>query len=218
MKYQILLCFIAILFLSQAYATVWFELKGGSTKCFLEEVPKDTLILGKYKFSDLNAPQVYNGAPMPLGLNVKVEDQDANVVLERSLPPGEGRFAFTSQVGAEHKICFSTNSSRWFGPAVRTKLELDIDTGVGATDYEEIAKAEHLSALEVGVRRLNDRVASIRKEQNYQRAREATFRNTSESTNARVGWWAAAQVIVLVAMGLWQMKHLKSFFKAKKLV
>lgn len=68
----------------------------------------------------LTLTQVYNGQPLPLGLNVKVEDQEGVPVLERSFPPGDGRFAFTSQVGAEHKICFSTNSSRWFGPAVRT--------------------------------------------------------------------------------------------------
>lgn len=27
----------------------------------------------------------------------------------------QGRFAFTSDVGGEHVICFSTNSTRWFG-------------------------------------------------------------------------------------------------------
>jgi hypothetical protein len=30
--------------------------------------------------------------------------------------------------------------------------------------------------------------------------------------------WALAQTLILVAMGAWQMRHLKSFFQAKKLV
>ena len=48
--------------------------------------------------------------------------------------------------------------------------------------------------------------------------REERFRETSESTNQRVLWWAIAQTAILVITGMWQMKHLKSFFEAKKLV
>jgi len=31
-------------------------------------------------------------------------------------------------------------------------------------------------------------------------------------------WWSLAQLIVLVIAGFWQMRHLKGFFEAKKLV
>ena len=48
--------------------------------------------------------------------------------------------------------------------------------------------------------------------------REERFRQTSDSTNQRVLWWSVAQTVVLLIMGVWQMRHLKSFFEAKKLV
>lgn len=48
--------------------------------------------------------------------------------------------------------------------------------------------------------------------------REERFRQTSESTNQRVLWWSIVQTLILVAIGFWQMRHLKSFFEAKKLV
>lgn len=48
--------------------------------------------------------------------------------------------------------------------------------------------------------------------------REERFRQTSESTNQRVLWWSIVQTLILVAIGIWQMRHLKSFFEAKKLV
>ena len=48
--------------------------------------------------------------------------------------------------------------------------------------------------------------------------REERFRQTSESTNQRVLWWSLGQTCILVVMGAWQMRHLKSFFEAKKLV
>lgn len=50
------------------------------------------------------------------------------------------------------------------------------------------------------------------------KGREAVFHATSESTNKRVTMWSVGQLAVLVVLGVWQMKHLKSFFKAKKLV
>jgi hypothetical protein len=48
--------------------------------------------------------------------------------------------------------------------------------------------------------------------------REERFRQVSDSTNARVLWWSLGQTIILILMGIWQMRHLKSFFEAKKLV
>jgi uncharacterized beta-barrel protein YwiB (DUF1934 family) len=56
------------------------------------------------------------------------------------------------------------------------------------------------------------------KEQNYQRYREERFRATSDSTNQRVLWWSVAQLLVLITAGFWQMRHLRGFFEAKKLV
>jgi len=50
------------------------------------------------------------------------------------------------------------------------------------------------------------------------RIRESRFRVTSENTNSRVLWWSIAQTLLLVVAGFWQIKHLKGFFEAKKLV
>ena len=45
--------------------------------------------------------------------------------------------------------------------------------------------------------------------------REERFRLISESTNQRVLWWSIAQTVILILTGIWQMRHLKSFFEAK---
>ena len=60
--------------------------------------------------------------------------------------------------------------------------------------YKEIADREKLTELQLRVRQLLDQVQQIQKEQNFQRFREERFRHTSESTNAKVFWWAAVQV------------------------
>lgn len=44
------------------------------------------------------------------------------------------------------------------------------------------------------------------------------FRSISERTNSKVLWWAVVQTSILLSVGLWQIKRLKDFFIAKKLV
>lgn len=52
----------------------------------------------------------------------------------------------------------------------------------------------------------------------YFQIREEQFRRLSESTATRVNRWSIGQAVVLACISFWQMRHLRSFFKAKKLV
>lgn len=103
-------------------------------------------------------------------------------------------------------------------PHASQRMHLRIDIGEQAVDYAEVAKTEHLSAIEVEVRKLIDKLNQVRHETQYQRDREEEFRNTSESTNSRIMWFSLGETLVLVLSGLYQVVHLKSFFKGKKLV
>ncbi|XP_020839712.1 transmembrane emp24 domain-containing protein 4 isoform X2 [Phascolarctos cinereus] len=98
------------------------------------------------------------------------------------------------------------------------RVHLDIQVGEHTNNYPEIAAKDKLTELQLRARQLLDQVEQIQKEQNYQRFREERFRMTSESTNQRVLWWSIAQTVILILTGIWQMRHLKSFFEAKKLV
>lgn len=51
-----------------------------------------------------------------------------------------------------------------------------------------------------------------------QQQREEYFRLTSEQTNSNILWWAFVQTLILILVGIWQIKCLKDFFIAKKLV
>ncbi|KAF4020206.1 hypothetical protein G4228_012270 [Cervus hanglu yarkandensis] len=98
------------------------------------------------------------------------------------------------------------------------RVHLDIQVGEHANNYPEIAAKDKLTELQLRARQLLDQVEQIQKEQDYQRYREERFRLISESTNQRVLWWSIAQTVILILTGIWQMRHLKSFFEAKKLV
>uniref|UniRef100_A0ABI7ZJB3 GOLD domain-containing protein n=1 Tax=Felis catus TaxID=9685 RepID=A0ABI7ZJB3_FELCA len=160
----------------------------------------------------------YQPATPGLGMFVEVKDPEDKVILARQYG-SEGRFTFTSHTPGEHQICLHSNSTKFslFAGGM-LRVHLDIQVGEHANDYAEIAAKDKLSELQLRVRQLVEQVEQIQKEQNYQRWREERFRQTSESTNQRVLWWSILQTLILVAIGVWQMRHLKSFFEAKKLV
>jgi len=199
---------------------LYFRMNEGDQKCFIEEVPVDTLILLKWKATVENdSPTHRMQATMRKGMGfvITARDPNSNYVINKMGGP-EGRIAFSSQVGGEHQVCVQSNTSRWFGNAARIKMEFDIDTGSHAYDYGEIAQAEDLNDIQLEIRRLNDQAFEIMKEQNYLKQREIQARDESESINARVMWWSIIETVILVASGIWQIKFLKNFFKAKKLV
>lgn len=196
---------------------VYFHVSETDHKCFIEEIPVETMVTGKYKVEILEpVGNNYVQAPPGMGMHVEVRDPEDKIVLSR-VYSAEGRFTFTSHTPGEHLICMYANTTRWFGGG-QLRVHLEISAGEHANDYAEIASKDKLSELQLRIHQLLAQVDQIAKEQNYQRYREDRFRVTSESTNNRVFWWAVAQTSVLVLIGVWQMRHLKSFFEAKKLV
>lgn len=204
-----LVCVLAALLACAAPpgAALHFMVKEGATRCFIEEVPSDVMVLAHYKNPDAS------GAGDGQAIVVTIKDPTGEVILTQTATD-EGRIAFTSHMGGEHLVCLGTVGA-WGSREFR--FELEIEEGDRATDYEELAKMEHLSAIEVEVRKLTDKVNLIRSEQSYQRQREADFRDTTESTNSRVLWFSLLQTIVLCVAGVVQVLKLKRFFKLKKL-
>lgn len=206
-------------FLLKYVSGLYFHVGEKEKKCFIEELPEDTMVTGKYKSQlwDKRSEKFLDSTP-GMGMHVEVKDPINKIVLSKSYG-SEGAFTFTSHTPGEHQICIHSNSTKWaLFAGGKLRVHLDILVGEHTNDYSKIASKDKLTELQLRVRQLLDQVQQIQKEQNYQRYREERFRFTSESTNSRVLWWSIAQTAVLVIAGMWQMKHLKGFFEAKKLV
>ncbi|XP_066581817.1 transmembrane emp24 domain-containing protein eca [Prorops nasuta] len=209
--YLVLLCM-----LFELGSGLYFHIGETERKCFIEEIPDETTVLVNYKVEHFD-PKTSTFMPShSVGMHVEVRDPDDKPILSR-IYSSEGRISFTSQTPGEHVICLYSNISAWFS-GTQLRVHLDIQVGEHAIDYANVAQKEKLSELQLRIRQLIDQVDQITKEQNYQRYREERFRQTSESTYHRVFWWSLAQTFILLTMGWWQMRHLKSFFEAKKLV
>ncbi|CAK8692192.1 unnamed protein product [Clavelina lepadiformis] len=208
-----------LILIVQNCSALYFHIGEKEKKCFIEELPENTMVTGKYKAQlwDKRSSQFLDSTP-GMGMHVEIKDPKSKVLLSKSYG-SEGSFTFTSNIPGEHQICIHSNSTKWsLFAGGKLRIHLDIQVGENANDYTQIAAKDKLTELQLRVRQLIDQVQQIQKEQNYQRYREERFRQTSEHTNARVLWWSVAQTAVLVIAGIWQMRHLKGFFEAKKLV
>jgi len=88
---------------------------------------------------------------------------------------------------------------------------------VGATSNIESTDHGKIQDMVSKVRDLQGRLQDIRREQVFQREREAEFRDQSETTNARVVRWTLVQLAVLGVTCAWQLSHLRAFFIKQKL-
>uniref|UniRef100_A0A915N0H6 GOLD domain-containing protein n=1 Tax=Meloidogyne javanica TaxID=6303 RepID=A0A915N0H6_MELJA len=180
------------------------------------QIPDETMVMSRYKVQLFDPNTKAFGDYPTIGMHVEVKDPEEKMILSK-LYTNEGLFTFTSHSPGEHLICLYSNTTAWFSGA-QLRVHLDIQVGEHAQDYQQIAAKDKLNDLQLRVRQLLDQVEQITKEQNYQRYREERFRQTSEGTNSRVLWWSAGQTIVLLLTGWWQIRHLRGFFEAKKLV
>lgn len=98
-----------------------------------------------------------------------------------------------------------------FGPS--RSIELDVDIGADARDWAAIQAAEKLKPVELELRRIEELTAEIVHEMEYLRRREQKLRDTNESTNERVKWFAFMTLGTLAALGVWQIVYLRAYFR-----
>jgi hypothetical protein len=93
-------------------------------------------------------------------------------------------------------------------------VELDIDIGADARDWSAIQANEKLKPVETDLRRIEELVTEIVNEMEYLRSREQKLRDTNESTNERVKWFAFGTMGMLVGLGAWQVVYLRAYFRS----
>jgi hypothetical protein len=83
---------------------------------------------------------------------------------------------------------------------------------IGDTSKIESSDKDKIEDVVKKVRDLNARLQDVKREQVFQREREAEFRDISESVNGRVVRWTLLQLAVLGITCAWQLSYLRAFF------
>lgn len=125
--------------------------------------------------------------------------------------------AFTAHASAAFDVCFQNVLVRK-GKSLSREIELDIEAGSAARDWNAIQAAEKLKPVELELRKIEELTDEIVGELEYLKAREERLRDTNESTNRRVRNFSVAIIIALIALGAWQLTYLRNYFKAKHII
>ncbi|KAF2872595.1 emp24/gp25L/p24 family/GOLD-domain-containing protein [Massariosphaeria phaeospora] len=199
-----------------------FFIDGAVQKCFFEELPKDTLVVGHYNakiWDDQTKTYITN---KDVGVFITVEetfDNNHRVVAQRG--SDDGRFTFSAADSGEHRLCVTpqnvASSGGWFGNGVHGTVKFTLDLAIGETSKIESTDKGKIDTIVQKVKDLNSRLQDVRREQIFQREREAEFRDQSESTNSRVVRWTLLQLAILGVTCAWQLSHLRAFFIKQKL-
>jgi len=190
---------------------------------FTRNYPKDTLVVGHYTISQYTAQTHAFTVDPSLGLYITVEevfDNDHRIVSQKG--DNKGRFTFSAADSGEHRLCFSPTNwqsagAYMVGGQEMGGIKIDLDMAIGETSQIESTDKGKMEDIVGKVKDLNSRLNDIRREQVFQREREAEFRDQSESTNAKIVRFTLVQLAVLGVTCAWQLSHLRSFFIKQKL-
>ncbi|KAI9826667.1 MAG: vesicle coat component [Sarea resinae] len=152
-------------------------------------------------------------------VNMHIKDAMGNEYGKPRDVSGERRMAFTSVADSAFDVCFEnvlTSKHPVMNPT--RNIELDVDIGADAKDWSAVQAAEKLKPVETELRRIEEMVSEIVSEMEYLRSREQRLRDTNESTNERVKWFAFGTMGMLVGLGAWQVVYLRAYFRSKHLI
>jgi len=116
-----------------------------------------------------------------------------------------GTYSFTAEIDGRYTYCFSNEMSTVSGKTVSFNVH-------GVMYVEDDG---HTAPIEKEIRTLSSALEVVKDEQEYIVVRERLHRDTAESTNERVKWWAIIQTGLLVVVCAWQVYYLRRFFEAK---
>ncbi|KAK5133779.1 vesicle coat component [Meristemomyces frigidus] len=152
-------------------------------------------------------------------LNMHIKDAVGNDYHRPRDIAGEGRYAFTSHADSAFDVCFENilAASSQSQPVHRS-VELDIDIGADAKDWSAIQAGEKLKPVEAELRRIGESAKEVVDEMDYLRTREMKLRDTNESTNERVKWFALGTMGMVGMLGVWQVVYLRAYFRSKHLI
>lgn len=150
-------------------------------------------------------------------LNLYIRDSVGNEYRRKKDFAGEVRVPFTAPTSTSFDVCLE-NIAQYQGRSMSRSVELDIESGSEARDWNMISAAEKLKPIEVELRRIEELADEIVDELNYLKNREERLRDTNESTNQRVKNFSMLVIVVLVSLGLWQINYLRNYFKTKHII
>ncbi|KAI9479150.1 emp24p/erv25p- protein [Coemansia sp. RSA 989] len=209
---------IALLALASLTNGLHFYLRDGEQQCFLEELPKGFLVTGHYKTEEWREAEKRYVENPGITVSMTADDNDALHRVMNQKGGHQGKFSFTAGNAGEHTICVQVHGAQAGGWLSSSVVKFTLDIGIGEADDGGRAAIEKIKNIAEKIQVLNAQLEEIKVEQKYQRERELEFDAATASIKRRVIYWAFIQLGIVGVVCYWQLRHLRRFFEAKKLV
>ncbi|KAK9762677.1 p24 complex component [Basidiobolus ranarum] len=210
--HNITLLFIFSTFISSLYSFT-VTLPSQTTECYYELLNVGDRLAVSY---EVDGPEQ--------SVNFKVKNPQSQVIYQADRKT-EGEYGVEATEAGHYEYCFTNDDVYLSNKRVMwnvhdiTKIEklmgADLssegDFGISYPDVVHLA----LAPLEEELNRLIQGVNFIKDQQLYMKSREATHRNTAESTNNRAKWWSIIQSGLLVIVCIFQILYLRRLFEVK---
>jgi hypothetical protein len=193
-------------------------------KCMLIDKPRDTPISFLYEVIDAGNVvyfDLYYGNAMDPKMSI----------LHKELSTSSGSIDYVTDVDGNHLYCIYQKSlsadlaktvieSAISGKGLNTSTRFKVLVNYGHADahYQALAKERDFDSVNLDMRKLNDMMDLAINEADYQKYKEMEYHDETEAMNAATLWWPIAQIGILIIVGVFQVKHLKTFFKTNKLI
>ncbi|CAM9471419.1 unnamed protein product [Ectocarpus sp. 12 AP-2014] len=190
----------------------------GPRRCFVvSEAPGTTFHVHHY------FPKAEDGHKITLELRTLSEDSSPKdrffqePLVTRDIEDKKGSHQFKLKTAEDHLLCAVT-SSETKNKNRGLKLYLDLDTGLEDKHYKDVQRKFNLGDAQITMIQLKNEAQQMLREADLSKESETEYHKLLLQLNHEVLWWPVSQVVILMAMGYYQVRHLKSFFKSKRLV
>ncbi|KAK7196903.1 COP-coated vesicle membrane protein gp25L precursor [Novymonas esmeraldas] len=202
-----LLLALSVLLLGSTPVTGFvFQLASGTSRCFSQEVPSGTDLRVVYKGED-----AYGDF-----LDVLLTDPDG-VPIFTQIGKSSGAMHERIDGGGEYTLCLTSRKGAQ-STGVTRDVVLIVQLGADAKDYDALATKEKLRPMEVQMRVMEDTVQEVHNEFLYLRTREREMRSTNEHMTSMVMWLSIGLIVLFGIFWYLQMRHLKRYFKKKRMI
>ncbi len=177
-------------------------------RCFHVEQPRDTPIVFTYEVLDAGHKIDFE---LFYGQNDAVSD---NMIMHRVFETATGHIDFVTDASGYYTYCLKQLES----DDKSTRFKLIVNYGFDDEYYEKLSEEQKIDAINTETHKINDLLLMTINEADYQKHKEVKYHSLTERMNKTVLWWPMLQIGILVITGIFQVQHLKNFFKNNKLI
>lgn len=203
----ILLSFFLLLSALSSTSALRFTLEPTKDLCIYDIIEKDVLSTGEYALLSM----ADNGGSQTTRVMITVLSPGDKLVFKQDHLT-EGKFTFTATERGLYKTCFVNKAM------ITNTIEFYFKVGAEAKDLQDVIQLQELKPIEAEMLRLKHTMLQVRNDLQYLKQNEAIMRDMNENTNSSVAKFSYFTVIVCLTLGIWQVFHLRNYFKEKKMI